>query len=125
MHLAAPQEPEPVDGYRVVIETAVAQLKNPSSTSTGSVRHSAEGRRRYVPWFWLGIASFTVAYATWLTGTADHELCRPDLLIPTHAIRYLLTAFATWSFFMYFRTERPVRVTVEDNLSMVTHILIF
>ncbi len=82
-------------------------------------RHPAKGRRRYVPWFWLGIASFLVAYAIWLTGTADHELCRPDSLVQAHAIWHLLTAFATWSFFQYFRTERPIEVEVADEVELV------
>ena len=71
-------------------------------------RHPAPGRRRYTPWFWLGIASFMVAYAIWLTGTADHEWCEPDSLVQAHAIWHLLTALATWCFFQFFRTERPV-----------------
>ena len=73
-------------------------------------REPAEGRRRYTPWFWTGIASFLLAYAIWLTGTAGHPRCSPDSLIQAHAVWHLLTAFATWSFFMFLRTERPVRV---------------
>ncbi len=70
--------------------------------------HPAPGRRRYTPWFWVGITSFLAAYAIWLTGTADHEWCRPDSIVQAHAIWHLLSALATWSFFQYFRTERPV-----------------
>jgi hypothetical protein len=66
------------------------------------------GRRRYTPWFWIGIGSFLVAYAIWLTGTADHEACNPDSLIQAHAIWHLLSAVATWSFFQFFRTERAL-----------------
>lgn len=69
-------------------------------------KHPAPGRRRYLPWFWAGIASFLIAYAIWLTGTADHRLCSPDSLIQAHAIWHLLGAVATWCFFMFFRTER-------------------
>lgn len=69
---------------------------------------SAAGRRRYTPWFWIGMLSFVGAYAIWLTGTPDHPACDPDSLIQAHAIWHLLTAFSTWSFFLYFRTEQPV-----------------
>ncbi len=67
----------------------------------------APGRRRYTPWFWAGCASFIVAYAIWLTGTDEHEWCRPDSLIQAHAIWHLLSAVATWCFFEFLRTERP------------------
>ncbi|MGF1667764.1 MAG: ceramidase domain-containing protein [Acidimicrobiia bacterium] len=63
------------------------------------------GRRRYLPWYWLGVASFVSAYAIWLTGTADHPSCNPDSLVQPHAIWHLLSALATWSFFRFLRTE--------------------
>ena len=66
------------------------------------------GRRTYIPWFWVGIGSFLVAYAVWLTGTADHTWCRPDSLYQAHAVWHILGALATWGFFLYFRTERVV-----------------
>ncbi len=68
----------------------------------------AAGRRRYVPWFWLGVGSFLLAYAIWLTGTNDHPACDPDSLVQAHAIWHLLSAVATVGFFVYFRTERPL-----------------
>lgn len=64
-------------------------------------------RRRYVPWFWAGVASFLIAYSIWLTGTDAHQWCRPDSLVQAHAIWHLLTALATWCFFKFLRTERP------------------
>lgn len=67
--------------------------------------HAPPGRRRYTPWFWAGVASFLIAYAIWLTGTADHEWCQPDSLIQAHAIWHLLSALATWCFFLFLRTE--------------------
>ena len=67
-----------------------------------------ETRRRYVPWFWAGIISFFTAYAIWLTGTDTHEWCEPDSLIQAHAIWHVLTALATWCFFKFLRTERPI-----------------
>lgn len=63
------------------------------------------GRRRFVPWFWLGAAAFVVAYAIWRTGTADDPRCEPDSLVQAHAIWHLLCALATWAFFLHFRTE--------------------
>ena len=71
-------------------------------------RRPAEGRRRYTPWFWVGVGSFLLAYTIWQTGTADHEWCSPDSLIQAHAVWHLLSAVATWSFFVFLRTERPV-----------------
>ncbi len=68
--------------------------------------NAPDGRRRYLPWYWLGVASFVGAYAIWLTGTADHPACDPDSLIQAHAIWHLLSALATWSFFRFLRTER-------------------
>ncbi len=66
------------------------------------------GQRTYNPWFFAGVGSFLLAYAIWLTGTADHSWCRPDSLIQAHAIWHMLTALATWCFFMFLRTERKI-----------------
>ena len=63
-------------------------------------------RRRYIPWFWVGIASFLTAYAIWLTGTGTHPECSPDSLLQPHAVWHLLTAVATFAFFLFLRTER-------------------
>ncbi len=71
-------------------------------------RDAAPGRRRYTPWFWLGFGSFMLAYTIWLTGTADHPWCAPDSLVQAHAIWHLLSALATWCFFVFLRTERPL-----------------
>ena len=79
-------------------------------------RRPAEGRRRYTPWFWLGIASFLIAYAIWQTGTADHEWCSPDSIVQAHAIWHLLSAVATMSFFLFLRTERPVRAAARSEV---------
>ena len=65
-------------------------------------------RRRYTPWFWAGLVSFLVGYAIWTTGTNEHPWCDPDSFLQAHAAWHLLTAVATWSFFMFLRTERPV-----------------
>ncbi len=71
-------------------------------------RSAPPGRRTYTPWFFAGVAAFLLAYAIWLTGTADNPSCPPDSLIQAHAIWHLLSAAATWCFFMFLRTERKV-----------------
>lgn len=73
------------------------------------------GRRRYTPWFWAGIVSFMAAYAIWLTGTDEHDWCRPDSLLQAHAVWHLLTALATWCFFMFLRTERRIELVAADE----------
>ncbi len=78
-------------------------------------RHPPTGRRRYTPWFWLGVVSFLTAYAIWLTGTADHPACDPDSLFQAHATWHILSAVATWSFFRFFRTEQPLPVKVRST----------
>ena len=69
------------------------------------------GRRRYLPWFLLGVLAFFSAYAIWLTGTADHPRCDPDSLFQAHAIWHLLGAVSTGSFFLFLRTERTDRAS--------------
>ena len=64
-----------------------------------------ERRRRYTPWFWVGIAAFMSAYAIWQTGTADHPWCDPDSIVQAHAVWHILSAVATWSFFRFLRSE--------------------
>jgi len=68
-------------------------------------KQATESRRTYTPWYWVGFASFLIAYAIWTTGTNDHRFCKPDSLLQAHAVWHLLTAFATWCFFMFLRTE--------------------
>ncbi len=70
------------------------------------VRYPPPGRRRFIPWFWLGMGSFFLAYMIWLTGTADSPTCRPDSIFQPHAVWHVLSAVATFCFFLYFRTER-------------------
>lgn len=69
-------------------------------------RQPPPGRRVYTPWYWLGVASFLVAYSIWLTGTDTSTTCRPDSSLQAHAIWHLLTALATYCFFRFLRTER-------------------
>ncbi len=76
-------------------------------------------RRRYTPWFWGGLLSFFVAYSIWTTGTDTHAWCKPDSLLQAHAIWHLLTALATWCFFMFLRTEQrlPGFDAAEKNIA--------
>jgi hypothetical protein len=53
------------------------------------------------------MASFLVAYAIWLTGTASHPACDPDSLLQAHAVWHVLSAVATLAFFGFLRTARP------------------
>ena len=62
--------------------------------------------RAYNPWFFLGMASYIVAFVIWLQGYPDTKFCNPDSFIQPHGIWHLLTAFATWCFFKFYRTER-------------------
>ena len=70
--------------------------------------------RTYTPWFFMGMASYMIAFAIWLQGQPNNpsifteQMCNPDSLIQPHAIWHLLTAYATWCFFMFFRTEKQV-----------------
>ncbi|MEX2279938.1 MAG: ceramidase domain-containing protein [Acidimicrobiia bacterium] len=83
-------------------------------------RYSAPDRRRYVPWYWVGVMSFLGAYAIWLTGTADHPACDPDTAIQAHAIWHLLSAVATFAFFLFLRTARPIARQPELDSSSST-----
>lgn len=62
--------------------------------------------RTYNPWFFLGMTSYLVAFVIWLQGYPDTKFCNPDSFIQPHGIWHLLTAFATWCFFTFYRTEK-------------------
>ena len=70
-------------------------------------RGPAGVRRTYIPWFWLGLAAFVTAFAIWGTGKPDHPWCAPDSFIQAHAVWHLLSAAATWCFFLFLRTQHP------------------
>lgn len=67
------------------------------------------GRRVYVPWNFIGVATFMTAYAIWLTGRPANPWCQPDSWIQAHGIWHLMCAFATFCFFKFLRTERATR----------------
>ena len=64
--------------------------------------------RNHYPWFFLGMISYIVAFVIWLQGYPDTRFCNPDSFIQPHGIWHLMTAFATWCFFKFYRTERSI-----------------
>ena len=64
--------------------------------------------RTYNPWFFLGMISYIVAFIIWLQGYPDAKYCNPDSFIQPHGIWHLITAFATWCFFKFYRTEKNI-----------------
>ena len=59
---------------------------------------------RTYKWFILGMISYLSAFAIWLTGVPDHESCSPDSIIQAHGIWHLLTALATYFFYIHYRS---------------------
>jgi hypothetical protein len=68
--------------------------------------HPPTNIRDYNPWFFLGTASYIIAFSIWLQGYPGTKFCNPDSIIQPHGIWHLLTAFATLCFFKFLRTER-------------------
>jgi len=63
---------------------------------------------RTYKWFFLGMISYLSAFAIWLTGVPDHAACSPDSIIQAHSIWHLLTALATYFFFIHYRSIKAV-----------------
>ena len=82
----------------IVLFWLPALLSNSAPTKT----------RIYSPWFFLGMTSYLVAFVIWLQGYPDTKFCNPDSFIQPHGIWHLLTAFATWCFFKFYRTEKII-----------------
>lgn len=85
----------------------------PAVLATGPAR----AHRRYLPWFWVGLVAFLLAFAIWQTGTAESESCAPDSVVQAHAVWHLLSAVATWSFFLFLRTTRTTDPGPADELT--------
>ena len=68
-------------------------------------RHPPERRRDYLPWFFMGVSFYLLAFVIWQTGRTGHPSCNPDSLIQAHGIWHLMTALATVCFFIFLRTE--------------------
>lgn len=64
-----------------------------------------QGARTY-KWYFLGMIAYMSAFAIWLTGTPDNANCNPDSLIQAHGIWHLLSAAATYFFFLHYRSEK-------------------
>ena len=75
----------------------------PAILSNEQPKHS-----RTYKWFILGMISYLSAFAIWLTGVPDHETCSPDSIIQAHGIWHLLTALATYFFFIHYRSVKTV-----------------
>ena len=60
---------------------------------------------RTYKWYFLGMVAYFLAFFIWSTGVPDHALCRPDPLIQAHGIWHLLSAVATYCFFLHYRSE--------------------
>ena len=65
-------------------------------------------KRTYLPWFSIGMICYLLAFAVWLQGYPNTTFCNPDSLIQPHAIWHLMTAFSTWCFFKFLRTEKEI-----------------
>ena len=61
---------------------------------------------RTYKWYFLGVIAYFSAFAIWSTGIPDHELCKPDSYIQAHSIWHLLSALATYFFFLHYRDEK-------------------
>lgn len=66
-------------------------------------------KRAYSPWFFAGMLSYLLAFVIWLQGYPNTPYCNPDSFIQPHAIWHLVTAFSTWCFFKFFRTEEKIK----------------
>ena len=60
---------------------------------------------RTYKWYFLGMVAYFSAFIIWSIGVPDHALCRPDSLIQAHGIWHLLSAVATYCFFLHYRSE--------------------
>ena len=64
-----------------------------------------EGKRTYI-YYLLGMITYFAAFFIWNYGVPDNEYCKPDSLIQAHGIWHLLSAIATYFFFLHYRSER-------------------
>ena len=87
-----------VNYWWIVLFWLPALLANTTPTKT----------RTYNPWFFLGMISYIVAFIIWLQGYPYTKFCNPDSFIQPHGIWHLITAFATWCFFKFYRTEKII-----------------
>ena len=58
--------------------------------------------KRTYKWYFLGMIAYFSAFAIWLTGVPDHNLCEPDSIIQAHSIWHLLSALSYLLFLFTF-----------------------
>jgi hypothetical protein len=66
-----------------------------------------KGIRTY-RWYFLGMIAYMSAFAIWLTGVPNNANCNPDSLIQAHGIWHILSAIATYFFFLHYRSEKTI-----------------
>lgn len=70
-----------------------------------------KGTRTY-KWYLLGMISYFSAFTIWSYGVPDDPFCKPDSLIQAHGIWHLLTALATYFFFLHHRSESSTKISI-------------
>jgi hypothetical protein len=64
-----------------------------------------EGERTYI-YYLLGMVTYFAAFFIWSYGVPDNVYCKPDSLFQAHGIWHLLSAIATYFFFLHYRSEK-------------------
>ena len=59
-------------------------------------------KKKYNPWFFLGVGFYMSAFAIWLQGYPNMPLCNPDSIIQPHGI---CTFKLTSNFIFFFSSE--------------------
>ena len=71
-------------------------------------KNKPNGIRSY-KWYFAGMFAYLSAFAIWLTGVPDSEVCNPDTIFQAHSAWHLLTALSTLFFFYHYRSERLIQ----------------
>ena len=71
-------------------------------------KNKPNGIRSY-KWYFAGMFAYLSAFAIWLTGVPDSEVCNPDTIFQAHSVWHLLTALSTMFFFYHYRSERLIQ----------------
>ena len=72
----------------------------------GLLSNSKPTEERSYKWYFLGCITYFSAFAIWSTGVPEHEYCAPDSIIQAHSIWHLLSALATFFFFLHYRNAK-------------------
>ncbi len=73
-------------------------------------RQAPDSARTYTPWYWLGVASYLIAFVVWTKGKPGELWCQPDSLLQWHGVWHALSAVATVAFFVFLRSQRDKRL---------------